>query len=190
MSRRNYKPWYRNPLLLLGGAIIALALVVLILELTNTTHWFHQAKTTYPNPVEPHNKSINTGPTAPNKQPQNTDTGSSSSQPSQANTATNLQAPSGSFVSNHRPTPSGQPGPTEQSICITSPGATCVITLTSAGVVKALPAKTADASGTASWSWTIQDLGITGGSWTITAKSTLGSQTKSTTDPIALEVQQ
>ncbi|HEY4963525.1 MAG TPA: hypothetical protein VIH90_02405 [Candidatus Saccharimonadales bacterium] len=99
-----------------------------------------------------------------------------------------LITPYGSFVSNHKP---GQNGSnlTELSQCITSPGATCYIKFTQNGVVKSLPEKTADSSGSIFWEWNINDAGLTSGTWTITSIASLNGQTKSTTDQLTLQVQ-
>ena len=99
-----------------------------------------------------------------------------------------LTAPYGSLVSNHKP---GQNGSDlkEMSQCITSVGARCYIKLTQGNVVKTLPAKIAGSDGTIFWEWNVEDAGLIGGKWTVTAVATLGNQTKSTTDQILLEVQ-
>src|SRR6202011_3279223 len=46
---------------------------------------------------------------------------------SNADTNAKLVTPYGTFVSNHHPTLSGSPGPSEESVCNTTPGATCYI---------------------------------------------------------------
>ncbi len=107
-----------------------------------------------------------------------------------------LQAPSGTFVSNHHASldPNDDRN-REQSTCNTNVGATCDITFTKDGVTKSLGSQTASASrasqtGTASWSWTPATLGLTPGSWKITAVASLNGQTKSTTDTVNLEISQ
>lgn len=112
----------------------------------------------------------------------------SSSAGVQANPSGDLAAPSGSFVSNHRP---GQNGSDllEASQCTTTPGAKCFIKFTQGDVVKTLPARGVETSGSVFWEWKINDAGLTEGKWSVTAIATLGSQTKSTTDQLTLEVQ-
>jgi hypothetical protein len=114
---------------------------------------------------------------------------------SDTSTAT-LSAPTGTFVSNHGS--ADQPvDPTtgEASNCITTPGASCSIQFTQNGVSKSLSAAAAsdsakdDQNGTATWSWTPANVGLTSGSWTVTAIATLNGQTKSTQDPTLLTVQ-
>lgn len=100
--------------------------------------------------------------------------------------ATSLSQPSGNYVSNHKPSLSSQPD--EQSVCNTSPGATCRIEFSQNAVTKTLPAKTADKSGAVYWSWKLQDLGLSEGTWQITVKASLNDQIKTAQDPLALEV--
>ncbi len=102
---------------------------------------------------------------------------------------TTLEEPTGSFVSNHHPNLGGSPAPNNiQSSCTTTPGAKCTITLTKNGTTKSLGEKTTNDDGSAYWDWKLQDVGITEGSWQVTATANLNGQTKSATDPIALEV--
>ena len=99
-----------------------------------------------------------------------------------------LIAPYGSLVSNHRP---GQNGSNliESSQCVTNPGAKCYLKFTQGDVVKTLPEKTADSSGSVFWDWDVKEAGLTSGKWTVTAVATKGSKTKTTVDQVALEVQ-
>lgn len=131
-------------------------------------------KTLLPNNTENSNQTTN-----------NSNKTSSASQP--INT-TSLVAPYGSFVSNHKP---GQNGSdlTELSQCITTPGASCRITFTLDGITKTLANQTVDSSGSTFWEWNVNDAGLTKGSWTITALSSLNGQTKSTTDQLKLDIQ-
>jgi hypothetical protein len=96
--------------------------------------------------------------------------------------------PSGSFVSNHKPGQNGSPTE-ESSVCLTTPGASCTITFTMNNTTKSLPAQTADSSGTAYWaSWTPASVGLTAGSWKVSAVATWGTQSATTQDPVPLEV--
>lgn len=102
-----------------------------------------------------------------------------------------LRTPTGTFVSNHRPNISGHPAPkTVQSVCTTTPGATCQIVFTKGGVTKTLPSQQTDKEGSAYWTWAVDDpsIGLGEGSWNVTAKATLGDQVKSAADPVLLEV--
>lgn len=99
-----------------------------------------------------------------------------------------LTAPYGAFVSNHKPGQNGT-GETEQSECITTPGATCSIKFTQNGTVRTLSAQTTDATGATFWTWDINNAGLTKGNWVVTATATIGSQSKTTTDQLKLEVQ-
>lgn len=98
--------------------------------------------------------------------------------------------PTGQFVSNHQPNISGKPYPnTETSICTTTPGIVCKIKFTMGSMTKSLPPKTTDASGNAVWSdWTIQSVGLTEGTWRITAQAINSNNVVSTSDPSELRV--
>ena len=95
-----------------------------------------------------------------------------------------LVAPTGNFVSNHHPGMGSQ----LSSDCTTTPGATCSISFTKDGVTKSLAAQTTDRGGTTFWAWKPSDLGLSQGTWKISVTATLGSQTKTATDAIDLEV--
>lgn len=100
-----------------------------------------------------------------------------------------LLTPSGNLVSNHFP---GQNDTSTamQSVCNTTPGASCDIKFTNdEGVVKNLGAKVTNADGVAVWTWDIDGSNLGPGSWTVTAVAELGEKTKTVTDNIKLEVQ-
>lgn len=100
-----------------------------------------------------------------------------------------LVAPTGSFVSNHSPNLDGDPAPNQMnSICRTTPGATCEIRFTKAGDTKILGPINVAANGYASWDWKLQDIGLTEGIWQIEAVARLNGKVEITRDPINLEV--
>jgi hypothetical protein len=104
-------------------------------------------------------------------------------------TDTALVTPYGSFVSNHRPNLDGSPAPsTEQSLCTTTPGATCTINFTNGDVKKSLAAQKADSNGLVSWTWDINQAGFTEGTWDITVTASLNGKSEQAKDNIALEV--
>lgn len=106
-------------------------------------------------------------------------------------TGTALVAPFGNFVSNHSPNLSGSPDPNSMtSVCNTSPGASCQITFTKGSTTKSLPKQVTDAGGTTYWFWKLQDIGLTTGSWTVTATSNSGDKSLSAKDPSNLVVAQ
>lgn len=111
---------------------------------------------------------------------------------SQDKTITNpvLVPPTGTFVSNHTPNLSGAPAPNSMhSDCTTTPGATCQISFTRTdGKVKTLPTQTTDSAGAAYWSWTLQEVGLDAGSWTVEAKATLNNKAETAKDSTILEV--
>lgn len=174
-------------LLLVAGALTAL-------ELTNTTHIFHKQKATS-GEIRPINHSPNPSATSSNgshtssgqKNP-GPNSGSTSGSTPQSSTNEAPATPYGALVSNHKPGQNGT-GTTEQSECITTPGARCYIKFTQGGIVKTLPAQTLDPSGATFWTWDVKSAGLTSGSWQITAVATLNNQTKTTTDQLPLEVQ-
>lgn len=184
-------------LLATGG----LVLLVVVLELTNTTHFFHNRQAVS-SPIPATSPTSINQPTSPN-----TSTNTNSQNNSKVTTPTTTSpnsdktvasgttqtgaapiAPFGTFVSNHHPSSKNS---AEQSACTTTPGATCTITLVNSdNVTKTLEAKTADANGSVIWNWDIKTAGVTTGTWKITATSSLNGQTKSATDAQNLEVQQ
>lgn len=106
-----------------------------------------------------------------------------------AGTGAGPATPSGAFVSNHKPSLS-RPGRNQvSSACDTTEGATCVISFTKGGVTKSLESKKTDKNGSASWDWTLQQLGLSAGTWKIEAKATLNGKSKTATDTLDLEVQ-
>ena len=190
-SRRpSWRSRLRSPYL-----IVPVLLVILLvgLEATNTTHLFHKQKVitgTIPS------TAVQTAPPASQSASQSTTNGSikadnsSSGTPNSSSSPTisgTLIAPSGTFVSNHHPGKNGAPY-TEESTCNTTPGANCYIKLTMGSDSKTLATQSTNSDGSTSWNWNVQQAGLTSGSWQVMAVATAGSQTKTTTDPIALEV--
>lgn len=170
--------------------LILAVLTVLALEFTNTTYIFHK-------------KELESGliPTTPQDEssedaaPLEPESATGEEEPSSLNnkvtapltSGSELISPSGSFVSNHRPS-LGNTSAIE-SICITTPGASCTIAFTMGSVVKTLDTKKVGSDGAAVWSWDIKNAGFVAGTWQITATSSLNGQTKSTADIQNLEVQ-
>lgn len=172
---------------------LILALTVLVLLIIAVTIYMSR---TQPKPVSGTIKTANTPATSVTNS--GTDSTSSaneaqntpdkSSSVAQSSATGDLTAPYGSFVNNHTP---GQNGSDMNMLsqCNTSPGAVCYIKLTQDNVVRTLPEKTADSSGSIYWEWKISDAGLTTGKWKIEAVAKLGSQSKSTADQLSLEVQ-
>lgn len=101
-------------------------------------------------------------------------------------TTQDLLAPEGTFANVYNATETQE----MSSTCNTTPGATCQIIFTNGNLTRYLPSKTTDSGGAAYWGWQPQTIGLTAGTWHITAMATLGSQTKSTSnDPLMLNVQ-
>lgn len=121
----------------------------------------------------------------------NTSTSSQDAKPTTTNgnapTTTDVSAPSGSFVSNHHPSLSA-PANTMNSVCRTNVGITCQINFTKGSELKTLGPDTVGSDGTISWEWKLQDIGLSAGTWQIQAVAKSASQTVTTNDPLALEV--
>jgi hypothetical protein len=177
-----------------GLIFVSLVALLLLLEVTNTTHIFHKqkAETSAISAAGTLDKGMASSST-PSSQSQNQTTdnpkssGSSTKPPSQTGT-TPPKAPYGNFVSNHSPGKNGSPT-YEQSACNTTPGANCTITFSKDSISKSLAIKIVDSNGSAIWSWTPNQIGLSSGSWKITATATLNGQSASTDDQIPLEVQ-
>jgi cytoskeletal protein RodZ len=108
---------------------------------------------------------------------------------SSATTNITLLTPTGSFVSNHRPSLSSTGSPSsEQSVCNTTPGATCEIRFTKGNDIKKLPTQSTDTNGSTYWNWDVKSAGFTTGTWSITAYATLNGKTLSAPDAIGMEV--
>lgn len=186
---------YKHPKLVI--TLLALAVLVIvtgILELTDTTYIFHKQKIETVVPVKDTSSSSSSQSTPadttsqPSTQPSQTPSDKSSASTPTPNSSTPLIVPYGTFVSNHKP---GQNGSTsdEQSVCNTTPGATCSIKFTQDNIVKSLPTQTTDSNGATYWLWDIKQAGLTSGTWEITAVSNLNGQSKTAQDPLALEIQ-
>lgn len=186
------------------GVIVALALILGVLEVTDTTHFFHKTQPPVSR-ITAHTDTMgsNTGNNQKGE-PSGSTTSSNTAEPSTSTEQEDNKSdsgggnnqvllapdPSNGFVSNHHPNLSGHPAPaTLTSVCTTTPGARCTITFTKDGVTKSLPTQTTDRGGSAYWNdWSLQSIGLTAGSWQIKAVATLGSQTEAATDSMDLVV--
>ncbi len=182
--------------------VVVVAGVIATLELTNTTHFFHSKKTDYTTAPNSSHRTANANTKGEtNSDATSPSTNATTNSGGQATKDTNtgatdttnveLKAPTGTFVSNHHPNLSGSPAPNQiQSVCNTTSGATCQIIFTKDGVTKTLPTQATDKGGAAYWTWKLQDIGLTAGSWKVQAKATLGTQTQTADDAATLEVAQ
>jgi hypothetical protein len=116
----------------------------------------------------------------------NTAAGNNSSTTTAPPITGSLTAPWGTFANVYSAKTSDQ----MQSTCNTTPGATCQIIFTNGNSTKSLEAEMTDAGGAVYWAWTPAGVGLTPGTWHITAKAVLGAQSKITNnDPLTLEIQ-
>lgn len=182
-------------LLLLGVA--AIILLVVVLESANITHIFdrpNMGTSTIPAKIstdaESDNKSSSDKSATFDTTGQANQAAPSDKTSAPPSGGAELASPTGSFASNHHPSleeiddASG-----EESVCVTTPGASCTITFTKDGIVKTLGSKKVDVTGTVIWKWDVKTAGFTVGTWEIVATATLDGQTRSTTDLQKLEVQ-
>lgn len=172
-------------LLFIGG-------VITILELSNTTFFFHrrpQLPTAGPATKGLVNKPPRVQQDAQVGEKSSRDTSDDHAASGGFDVNVPLATPSGTFVSNHHPNLSGSPAPNQiQSVCTTTSGARCTIMFTRGDITKSLPAQMTDSEGTTYWTWKLQDIGLTAGTWHVEAKATLGTQTKTASDYMNLEV--
>lgn len=120
--------------------------------------------------------------------------GTGSSTSASSTTAPLPVSPNGSFVSSYQVGVDQE----EQSTCNTTVGATCTIVFTSGDVTKSLTPTVVTTSDSAkddnsgasfaSWTWQPSTIGLTPGSWTVTATATLNGQSLSTKSNQLLEV--
>jgi hypothetical protein len=177
----------KSKILLATSVACLLVIGILALELTNTTHFFHKEKQTS---ASSFTKGEPTGGTAKNNGALSDSGGSSVTTSPKGTTSsgsTRLIAPSGNFVSNHHPGENGSPT-NEESVCNTTPGAQCSISFTKGSVTKSLPVKTADSGGATFWEWSPDSIGLSPGTWHVSATASLGAKTLSTKDATELEV--
>lgn len=175
-------------------ALVTIFVILLALELSNTTHLFHNSKNTQSGPtstIDTKDGTISPNSTSGPNKTQNAQSGGSqlSTGGSTNNGNVSPRAPSGNFVSNHYPNLSGSPAPNQmQSTCNTTPNARCQIIFTNGGITKSLPAQTADKEGAVYWSWKLQDIGLTAGTWHIQAVASLDGQTQTVDDALNLGI--
>lgn len=199
----NKKSFNKKRVIILVSVVVGLLLILGILEKTGVTNFVHMPKekattaseytkgetsnSSNSKTSQNTDKNSNTDSTAANTQG---DVGSEE-KTTNGSTSTTLIAPSGDFVSDYQPNLSNSPHPnTVNSVCNTTPGAQCMITFTMGSTTKSLPKTTADAGGSVYWTWKLQDIGLTAGTWKIQAVATLSGKTATTNSPLSLEVKQ
>ena len=136
--------------------------------------------------------TISTGPTgSKTTATSNPNVPGASSNASQSTPSGGPQAPSGSFVSAY----TASMNTNLTSSCSSTPAATCQIIFNKDGVTKSLPSQVVmdsdklDTAGT-SWSWTPNSIGLTAGSWSVSATATLNGQSKTTQSSVQLVISQ
>ncbi len=180
------------------GLKVATLLVVLLILLICSSYAMWRLRSTKTTTTVQNNRGTST-PTShvPGGTDNNPTTGSGASKDEGDNQpgtppATNVQprTPTGQFVSNHLPNLSGKPYSNhENSVCTTTPGVLCEIRFTLGSTVKALPPQRTNENGDATWpDWTLQSIGLTEGSWRITAVAANGSKTATAEDVTNMEV--
>lgn len=186
---------FRNrKLVIVTLSILGLIVLVGLLEMRGTINLFGPKEVPVSTPtVGGASSTMEKGSTAAN----NNVGGDSSQENSSSSTdkiaadqtsSAKLITPSGTFVSAHKQVPLSA---NLSSSCSTTPGATCEIFFSNGTTKKSLPSKVADGNGAAYWEvWTPASIGLTSGSWEVTAVASLGNQTQSARDALNLEVAQ
>jgi cytoskeletal protein RodZ len=96
------------------------------------------------------------------------------------------QTPTGPFVSNHGSNVSAS---SENSVCNTTPGATCYIEFTNGNSTLQLETGTANSNGAVFWqNWNVASYDFSPGQWTITAVANLNGQTATAKDGTPLTI--
>lgn len=193
--KRSSKLHHNRNLLWALGVLVVIGAVFATLQLTNTTHFFNSHPDTVYAPSGPTGGQSTKGETGapalthPSVSP--TSKTPSVSTNGSTGTGATLVAPTGDFVNNHRPSLSSKAESQMFSTCNTNPGASCQITFTNVntGSVKTLSAQLVNSGGAVYWSWTLQEIGLTQGTWKTLATANYNGQAKSTADAMNLEVQ-
>ncbi len=178
--------------LAIGAAIVIIIAIIAFLELTNRTYFFHKRPTldqvaTQSTPTSSKGESGSSSSSTSSGQTNNPPTSSNNSSKTGGSAPTGQppKQPFGNFVSSHTINMEVN----ESSVCNTSVGATCVISFTKDGVTKSLESKATNSDGAAFWQWTPKSIGLTTGTWQITATASANGQNASATDQQKLEVQ-
>jgi hypothetical protein len=113
----------------------------------------------------------------------------SKSSPSQVSNNLSVSKPSGNFVSNHHPKIGENSSQNQMtSVCNTTPGANCNIEFTLGSTTKSLGPKVTDAQGFAYWSWNLEDLGFSEGTWEIKATASESNNIMTSIDSMGLVI--
>ena len=177
-------------------SLAVVAVVLFLLDITNVIHLYNKHAPATGSSYTKGEPQTSSKPSATNNSnttnpstshgTQQTDKGNSSAG---SVAAVGLLSPTGDFVSNHHPNLSGSSASNSvTSVCNTTPAASCTISFTQNGITKSLSAETVDSGGSAYWNWTLKDVGLTTGSWSIQAAASLGGQTKTATDAMMLTI--
>ncbi len=186
--RRKYKRWLskRDLKIIIPVVFVAGVLLFTALELTNTIDIINRSQ-----PATDSDSSVE-NTSAPSGSTENSNSSPSAIEDTPKSSA--VQPPSGqppispsqsTYVSNHQPNSKTD---MLQSVCVTSPGATCTISFQKSGATKSLQPTVADSSGSVYWTWSPQELGLSSGSWVISAEASLNGKVKSSQDIINLQV--
>lgn len=107
---------------------------------------------------------------------------------SEATSDDELVSPHGNFVSSHKVSLSAMKDAKLESICNTTPGASCIIEFKKDGVTRALSTRTANNNGNVTWNWSPQEINIGQGSWKIVVTAQFAGRSTTVTDLQNLEV--
>ncbi len=162
--------------------VVVSAALVLLSEVSGWTHLFHHAKIVTASQYTKGEPATSSQSTGNNTSSANgtTPPANSSDKSSPNGSGVELQTPTGTFVSSHTVSTSSN----ISSACSSTPGATCIISFSNDnGSTISLAKEVTDPSGAAYWdSWSPKSIGLTSGTWHISAIASLSGQSKSATD--------
>lgn len=194
LLNKNNQPKNINKIVIPLTVLVILVLSFITMYFSGFFNSHHDSRMSTKNTPTIESESVNNQKGETHKQPSSHNNKSTAPDNSTKDNGTikgPLVVPSGDFVSNHHPNLGGSPAPNSlSSVCTSTPGASCTISFTQGKITKSLPTQTTDQGGSTYWNnWTLQGIGLTTGSWKITATSSLGNKTLSSVDPMGLEVQ-
>lgn len=193
LHRRSKKVF--TPLRIVLACFLVAIITVAALEFTGATHIFTGKGTTGSSNIpsdSPNESIIDSNENDQNNIPSSANDENNTSQSDKNNTlqtsGSELIEPFGNFVSSHSLSLSDPYAANQESVCNTTPSASCKIEFKKNGITKTLEPKKADSNGSVVWNWSPEKAGLTEGSWKIVVTAQMGSDTKITTDKVNLEV--
>ncbi len=192
IKNQNTSPRSRKWLFFAVGGAVLIATVITFLAITHTDNIIGTKKSNTKTASQATKGEPANGSTTGSQSSGSTTTTTDDKQNTTTDASDNTPAtqPSGNFVSNYAPSLSATGAKEQiQSVCNTTPGAACTISFTNGTTTKSLEKRVTDKGGSVYWTWALKDIGLSTGSWKITATAELNNQKTVTTDTLPLEVQ-